>query len=79
MHHALSLGYNSVNFELDSKQLVAAIAEESCYSEIHGIAADITLFASSMEFIYFRFCNRNFVSFEDGLAKTETWFSCTRF
>ncbi|KAH0878060.1 hypothetical protein HID58_065454, partial [Brassica napus] len=59
MHHALSLGYNS-----DSKQLVAAIVEGSCYSEIHGIVADITIFASSMEFVYFRFCNRNSVSFE---------------
>ena len=55
--------------EIRIELLVAAIAEGSCYSEIHGIVADITLLASSMEFVSFRSCNHNSVSFEDGLAK----------
>ncbi|WZZ60894.1 hypothetical protein YC2023_061001 [Brassica napus] len=58
----------SISF-VNSSLVAEAIAEGFCYSEIHGIVADITLLARSMEFVSFRSCNRNSVSFEDGLAK----------
>uniref|UniRef100_A0A0D2ZR43 Uncharacterized protein n=1 Tax=Brassica oleracea var. oleracea TaxID=109376 RepID=A0A0D2ZR43_BRAOL len=46
MDHALSLGFNRVIFESDSKQLISTITDGACFSEIHGIASDITLLSN---------------------------------
>ena len=78
MEHALSLGLNRVNFESDSKNLVAAIVDGACFSEIHGIASDITLLSNAFDFFSLRYCNRLSLSFEDGLAKQMLDSVCTR-
>ncbi|WZZ01500.1 hypothetical protein YC2023_073828 [Brassica napus] len=78
MEHALSLGLNRVNFKSDSKNLVAAIVDGACFSEIHGIASDITLLSNAFDFFSLRYCNRLSLSFEDGLAKPMLDSVCTR-
>lgn len=46
MVHALFLGFNRVNFESDSMNLVAAIVNGGPASELHGIVSDISLCSS---------------------------------
>ncbi|XP_048623689.1 uncharacterized protein LOC125592517 [Brassica napus] len=58
MEHALSLGFNRVNFETDSKDLVAAIVDGACFSVIHGVAFDITLLSKAFVYFSLRYCNR---------------------
>ncbi|KAG2273662.1 hypothetical protein Bca52824_056217 [Brassica carinata] len=69
MDHTLSQGFNRVVFESDSKQLISTIKNGAWFSEIHGIASDITLLSNAFELVSFSFCNRIAVSLEDGLVK----------
>ncbi|KAJ0232368.1 Reverse transcriptase zinc-binding domain-containing protein [Hirschfeldia incana] len=78
MEHALSLGFNRVNFESDSTDLVAAIVDGACVSVIHGIASDISLLSSAFVYFSLRYCNRTSLCFEDGLAKQVLGSVCTR-
>ena len=56
-------------FESDSLQLISAIAGGPSFSDIHGILSDINFLSSSFVSVSFKFCHRNTLSFEDGLAK----------
>ena len=78
MEHALSLGFIRVNFETDSKDLVAAIVDGACFSMIDGVASDITLLSKAFVYFSLRYCNRLSLSFEDGLAKHMLGSVCTR-
>ena len=69
MEHAVSLGFGSMIFETDSKQLVAAITENQGVSDLHGILLDITLLSGLFTSSLFRFCHRDTLFLEDGLAK----------
>ena len=69
MEQAIDLQLRKVTFESDSLQLVSAIEGSSYFSEIHGILSDIHLLSSYFDEISFRFCHRENLVIEDGLAK----------
>ncbi|KAG2301611.1 hypothetical protein Bca52824_030262 [Brassica carinata] len=69
MEHAIDLQMRCVLFESDSLQLVAAIAEGSSFSDIHGIISDIYLLSNFFNSVSFRFCRRESLTFEDSVAK----------
>ena len=66
---AVNLQLRNMMFESDSLQLVSAIEGKSSFSDLHGIISDIHLLASYFDVICFRFCHRENLVWEDGLAK----------
>lgn len=63
-------------FESDSFQLVSASADGSGFSDLHVILSDIFLLSNSFDYVFFRFCCREFLLFEDSVAKKlcQTWY-----
>lgn len=69
MEHATDLRMRHMVFETDSLQLVAAIADGSNFSDLHGVLSDIYLLSISFDSVSFRFCRRESLCFEDSIAK----------
>ncbi|KAL0733728.1 hypothetical protein Bca4012_009938 [Brassica carinata] len=69
MEQAIDMQPKKVNFESDSLQLISVIKGPSEFSELHGILSDIHLLSSYFDVISFRFCHRETLVIEDGLAK----------
>lgn len=56
-------------FETDSLQLVAAIADKTNFSDLHGVLSDIYLLSIFFDPVSFRFCRRESLCFEDFTTK----------
>lgn len=69
VEHAIDLQMRSVVFKSDSLQLVAAIADGTGISELHGILSDIYFLSQCFDVVSFRFCRCELLCFEDTLAK----------
>ncbi|CAH8360420.1 unnamed protein product [Eruca vesicaria subsp. sativa] len=69
--HAITLQFDRVLFESDSLQLISAINGGPNFSDFHEIVSDIKIMSLffAFAFVAFKFCNRNALCFEDGLAK----------
>ncbi|KAG5397893.1 hypothetical protein IGI04_019707, partial [Brassica rapa subsp. trilocularis] len=69
MKHAIDLRMRHMVFETDSLQLVAAIADKTNFSDLHGVLSDIYLLSIFFDPVSFRFCRRESLCFEDFTTK----------